>query len=169
MANNVKTISIEYTKKYINFKPAEKSTRREVSPGDKDRFQGWIKAYQFAIEHDTKHDELLKIGREIYKWLKGKQTWLVDTLNTTSAPVIIEFTIPKNANETQRAFIEVPFELLADQIGHLASNTAVQFCPVRRIGRRSQPKTSEYQLNTVFMAYVSILSFNGVPVPCGLI
>ena len=69
------------------------------------------------------------------------------------SPLIVEFTVPLRPNDQQRAFLNVPWELLADTNGHWAKRGDLLFTPVRRFGKRSDPlAASQYRLSTVFMA-----------------
>ncbi|MCK5437243.1 MAG: CHAT domain-containing protein, partial [Desulfobulbaceae bacterium] len=127
---------------------------RSPSKNDFTRFREWIGSYTRALKQLDNKEILLTIGREIYNWLNGDQNFLETILQNAENPFIIEFQIPKRSSEIQKAFIEVPWELLADKTGHLAKDATLKFSPVRRIGRENKPKPepSEYRLNTVFMA-----------------
>ena len=53
----------------------------------------------------------------------------------------------------QLAFLDLPWELLADAYGHLAGDPKVRFLPVRRLGQPSAPAApSPFRLSLAFMA-----------------
>ncbi len=57
-----------------------------------------------------------------------------------------------NPGEDDLRFLEVPWELMAKQDQRLSAHPDLAFCPVRRIGKASEPRTpSEYRLSTFFM------------------
>jgi len=132
----------------------DREIKRKVAGKDTSSFKSWIKFYHLAVEKDDNREELLKIGQEIYNWLNRDDHWIEKLLKTGEVPLFIEFVIPKRENDAQTAFIDVPFELLADENGHLAKDPGVKFCPVRRIGEsgKKPPEPSEYRLSTLFMA-----------------
>ncbi len=121
---------------------------------DFDKFKEWIDSYNHAVKQSDNRELLLKIGRDIFSWLNRGQDWLVEYLKNPESPFVIEFRIPVRSSEVQKAFIEAPWELLADETGHLAKDPDLKFCPIRRIGNESDKKRepSKYKLNTVFMA-----------------
>ena len=155
-----KTCRITYADKEILLSLGSDNASRKISPNDVDRFTGWIDMYNELLKQSSdgfnrseQEKALLGLGREIYQWLNGDRNCLAEALEGAS-PCIIELCIPKRASDVQRAFIEVPWELLADDKGFLAQDQAVKYCPVRRIGTHSgeMPKPSTYRLSTVFMA-----------------
>lgn len=128
-----------------------------VAESDLKTFKKWIETYQDLKKNDQDQKELLALGREIFAWLNGgemKSGWLNQVLENVESPLFVEFQISKKARDPLHAFIEVPWELLADEQGHLAKDPDVKFCPLRRTGstRLSVRPPSPYCLNTVFMA-----------------
>lgn len=124
------------------------------SDADFDKFKEWIDSYNHAVKQYANREHLLEIGRELFSWLNLGQNWLVKYLKNPQRPLMIEFQIPVKSSQAQKAFIEAPWELLADKTGHLAKDPDLTFCPIRRIGKESDEKraASKYKLNTVFMA-----------------
>jgi CHAT domain-containing protein len=124
-----------------------------VKEADLNLFKGWITTYQAIKKIDKNEEQLLELGKNLFNWLNGAD-WLSRVLDNVDAPFFIEFQIPKRASEAQHAFTEAPWELLADDKGHLAKDPFIKFCPLRRIGWNitEPPVPSKYWLNTVFMA-----------------
>jgi tetratricopeptide (TPR) repeat protein/CHAT domain-containing protein len=129
-------------------------TSRPVRAADFADFKMWIESYNHAVNQDDNREPLLSIGRKIFTWLDNDQGWLVEYLKNPTCPFLLEFRIPVHASQEQKAFIEVPWEILAAESGHLAKNPDLKFCPVRRIGEQGKAERtpSKYKLNTVFMA-----------------
>jgi hypothetical protein len=127
---------------------------RSVGKEDRERFNKWIRSYRHALKQRENQDELLHIGRDMYKWLDGSERWLERLIEASAGPpFFIEFTVPKRSGLDALSFLEVPWELLADEKGHLASDSCLIYCPVRRIGSQMPPhEPSPYRLSTVFMA-----------------
>ncbi len=121
---------------------------------DLDQFKGWIQFYNAALDAEQHQDQsFLKLGKEIFNWLDPDGHWLAAQLGNQAPPFIIEFQVKGRLKAVQQAFIEVPWELLADESGHLARDPEIKFCPVRRIGPVSEPRiASKFKLNTLFMA-----------------
>jgi hypothetical protein len=119
-----------------------------------DRFRTWSDAYRKLLGKTNNSEELLALGREIYQWLDGAEGWLGRSLPSVyPPPAIVEFAAPLRPSDDQRAFLEVPWELLADQGGHLAWNEDLIYCPLRRLGVPDEPApSSPYRLSVVFMA-----------------
>ena len=132
----------------------ERLHSRSNSDADFDKFKEWIDSYQHAVKRDGSREQFLTIGRDIFRWLDAGQGWLDKYLENPALPLVIEFQIPVRASQVQQAFLEVPWELLADESGHLAKDPDLKFCPIRRIGEESEYKraASNYKLNTIFMA-----------------
>ncbi len=154
--DEMKNLKIEYNKSEIVVsRSTERINSRSVNPPeDFNKFVQWINEYSLALKQYDNNEKLLKIGREMFTWLNGKQDWLTQRLKNAEPPFFIEFQIPRRSSALQNAFLEVPWELLADEGGHLAKDQNLQFCPIRRIGKESEEKRapSRYILNTVFMA-----------------
>lgn len=127
---------------------------RAIQPDDFKLFKEWIHNYNHALKQRENKSELLALGKSMFAWLNGEQDIFGKIFQACSHPLMIEFQVPKNASERQGAFLEAPWELLANENGHLAMITKIFYSPVRRIGdeRPAKPAPSPYKLNTVFMA-----------------
>lgn len=148
-------LRVEYRNNEIIVLDNQRSlSSRSGNAADFDIFKEWIDSYNHAVKQYNNREQLLNIGRAIFAWLDGDQGWLGEYLENPECPFVIEFQIPVRSSETQKAFIEAPWELLANETGHLAKNPDLKFCPIRRIGDESENKreVSKYKLNTVFMA-----------------
>ncbi|MCP4691548.1 MAG: CHAT domain-containing protein, partial [Desulfobacterales bacterium] len=126
---------------------------RTIGEKDKARFDGWIDGYRHALHKSNAAETLLNIGREMFRWLDGDEGWIGRLLESATPPFFIEFSVPARPDPDGLAFLEVPWELMADETGHLAADPYIIYCPVRRIGKRGEPgEPSEFRLSTVFMA-----------------
>src|SRR5215469_11028018 len=106
--------------------------RRALSQADWGRFADWIKQYHDVCWLPHIKAELLALGRQIHDWLDGPERWLEKLREIPDAPVIAEFAVGARPDEKARRFLEVPWELAADDTGHLAQQADVRWAPVRR-------------------------------------
>ena len=127
---------------------------KELTPADFDRFDAWIAGYRLALGRPDAPGSLLAIGREMYRWLDGNVRRMERTIMASSpVPLVAEFRVGERPSPEELAFLETPWELLADEHGHLAADARVRFSPVRRIGAPSREEgPSLYRLSAVFMA-----------------
>ena len=116
-------------------------------------FAGWSQRYAHALGPFGDTNQLLLLGQEMYAWLNGDR-WLAPLLEQVAPPLIVDFQINRRrVTSAQRAFLEAPWELLADEGGPLALDARVLYAPVRRLGAAEEPAPpSDCRLNTVFMA-----------------
>ena len=80
----------------------------------------------------------MPLGREIFAWLDGDDRWLGQGLAGTG-PISLEFGTPLVLDDAARAFLDVPWELLASAHGFLAADPVRPFCVSRRLGFRHRP------------------------------
>ncbi|MDM8539507.1 CHAT domain-containing protein, partial [Desulfococcaceae bacterium HSG9] len=127
---------------------------RELKTQDQECFKAWIVSYRAALEHTTREKALLAIGQEMYAWLDGDERWLEKMLDAMSPPFFMELRVAsRRPTAAALEFLEAPWELLADENGHLAADAFTLYCPIRRIGPPGKPeKPSPFRLNCVFMA-----------------
>ncbi|MFP4033311.1 MAG: CHAT domain-containing protein, partial [Desulfococcaceae bacterium] len=138
-------------------KPLEERT---LSDNDFQTFRRWIETYRNCLRKSDEAAVLLRIGREMYHWLNGALGAMDRLLDDGGPPVAVEFRIPKRrprpgnpTHQNELTFLDVPWELLAEDGVHLAGDDYTQFCPVRRIGNPTAPEPpSEFRLSAVFMA-----------------
>jgi len=146
---------VEYKDNEIIFSDGKQDAgSRSPNNDDFSQFKEWIQTYNHALKQSDNKKILLTMGREIYVWLNGNQYTMDNAVKDADNPFTIEFTIPKRPSDIQKAFIEVPWELLADKTGHLAQDTTLNYSPVRCIGNKQKTSRtpSQFRLNTVFMA-----------------
>jgi len=119
-------------------------------------FESWITTYKQAHGCPDQEQSLLRLGREMYRWLDGMERWLEQLLDLTSHGLTLEFQVAPRAKHLAPLFLECPWEILAEPNDgdFLAADSEIGFSPVRRIGQRTKdfPQASEYQLSMVFMA-----------------
>ncbi len=130
-----------------------KHQSRTIGEGDFERCGGWIDTYRNAIGKKDAAETFLNIGQDMYDWLNGG-VGIMDRLAGVDRMLVADFIVAggRRGRETLR-FLEAPWELLADESGHLAADEYLKFCPVRRIGEPGEPdEPSPYRLSVVFMA-----------------
>ncbi|KPA14689.1 hypothetical protein MHK_005102 [Candidatus Magnetomorum sp. HK-1] len=127
---------------------------REITSTDHELFDSWLTSYHHATQSADASKSFQTIGKEIYQWLNNSDQ-LIERLmdEMVNPPFTIEFSIPKRPDANALRFLEVPWELLADDSGFLAGDPYVMFCPIRRLGNKQNiSEPSPYRLSTVFMA-----------------
>jgi len=121
--------------------------------------------YRDACRHTHPADALLKLGVALYEWLNGDGGWLERLFDRAHSPILVEFAVPRRRLEKpgskpdqrtegdrQRTFLNAPWELVADDTGHLAARSELVWCPCRRLGRAIPRQPSPFRLSTIFMA-----------------
>lgn len=103
---------------------------------------------------DRNQAELKSIGTDLFDWL-NQQASLADMIDDMPMlPWMVEFCIvgrPKTALE--KAFLNLPWEILAYNGQFLAAESNLQYSPARRIGKITQYKApSDKRLAMMFMA-----------------
>jgi len=129
-------------------------TTRVLMDADRERFADWIAHYHDLAWRTGSDDELRVLGSEIYTWLDGDERWLAALRDNADAPVVAEFAVADTSAETDRRFLEVPWELAATGDGYLAADPALIWAPLRRIGARGTPLAADpkHRLGVMFMA-----------------
>jgi tetratricopeptide (TPR) repeat protein len=95
---------------------------------------------------------LLDIGLELGLWL-NKTAWLERLLEQVNAIWNVSFRVNRRMKESDSWFLNAPWELLAFDGVHLATDINVRFNPLRQIGEPTTPFTPEpYRLSLIFMA-----------------
>jgi tetratricopeptide (TPR) repeat protein len=126
---------------------------RDLDPDAKARFEGWADDYRRALRKETNAVELLAIGRALFTWLDSSAAWLTRLRRDAQPPLLLELAVPLRPSPLEHAFLEAPWELLADAAGHLAADPSLVLSPVRRLGATSKPEApSDHRLSLVFMA-----------------
>jgi tetratricopeptide (TPR) repeat protein len=111
--------------------------------------------YALAREARVEGNEaaLLALGRELYRWLDGKEGWLSELRRQLTPPLILEIQAEMHPDAGARTVLQAPWELLADDGGYLAVDTLLRFAPARRLGpAQAAAKPDDYRLGIAFMA-----------------
>jgi tetratricopeptide (TPR) repeat protein len=117
------------------------------------RLEGLAEDYRHALRTEANAAALLTIGRALHAWLDGDAHWLARLCRESRPPLLLEIAVPLRPSPLEHAFLEAPWELLADAKGHLAADPGLIFGPVRRLGLRATPEApSDHRLSLVFMA-----------------
>jgi hypothetical protein len=115
---------------------------RPLSDTEVAQLQHWAGQHQ-AIARERKPDTetaLLQLGRQVFVWLNDSSSFLTGLLDTAPQPLLVEFAVAKYDDSPKaRAFLDAPWELLADDGGPWALDPAKALCPIRRIGRPVAP------------------------------
>jgi CHAT domain/AAA ATPase domain len=131
---------------------------RQVSDPIVERWRKWAGDYGALLKKDQniplKKDQttLPALGREIFGWLDGEDRWLTQSLEGVGA-IYLEIATPAALDAASRAFLDIPWELLASQTGFLAADSNRPFCIWRRMGvpgTLSKPSHEDFAL--IFMA-----------------
>jgi CHAT domain-containing protein/tetratricopeptide (TPR) repeat protein len=111
------------------------------------------KQYEQALtERPRNQQDLLKIGMELGSWL-NKVGWLDNLLEDVDATWNVVFKVSRRMKEVDTAFLNAPWELLAFDGKHLATDTDVKLNPLRQIGEaNNELSPSPYRLGLMFMA-----------------
>ena len=128
--------------------------RRRLSEADFERFRSWTRQYHLVVGKPDQSARLLEMGCEMLGWLDGDQSLLQRTVNTVlEPPLVIEFRVGREPKAEEVAFLEAPWELLADAGGHWGIRETVVYCAVRRMGTPTKgPVASPHLLCALFMA-----------------
>lgn len=96
---------------------------------------------------------LLALGRELYRWLDGKEGWMSELRGRLTPPLILEIQADMQPDAGARTVLQAPWELLADDDGYLAGDALLRFAPARRLGpAQAVAKPDDYRLGIAFMA-----------------
>ena len=96
---------------------------------------------------------LLQIGRALYAWLDGDESWFAELWPRLTPPFLLEIEAPLQPSGPDCAVLQAPWELLADPAGFLAGDEQRRYAPARRLGTRGPPpQLDDYRLGVAFMA-----------------
>jgi tetratricopeptide (TPR) repeat protein len=125
---------------------------RALSAQDYELLSSWADRHQKEAREEHPAAALLALGEEIFHWL-NHASFLERLLDSGPVPLIIEFAVGKQESDNATAFLDAPWELLAHNGQHWCLREDTVYCPIRRIGKRTDPPPpSPNQLSLVFMA-----------------
>ena len=138
----------------VNAPEASLTAGRPLAGGDVEAFEAWAATYQSLREKTGAEGQLIDLGRALYRWLDGNERWLEALLPAADPPLIFEFQALGTTGATARAFLQAPWELLAEPDGGFLAGDAIRlYCPLRRLGRAVEPAPpGDLCLGLAFMA-----------------
>ena len=95
--------------------------RRSLKPEDAARFSDWAGRYDRAVKARN-HGELLKVGQETFAWLEAEGHGWGGKLTDGAGPVCLDIVTVADPASGARAFLDVPWELLARGDVYLAED-----------------------------------------------
>jgi len=117
---------------------------------------------QSALQKPNSRPDLMRLGRELYRWLDGKEGWLRRAFEAESDPTLvldlIQTSDARGLNpKTEKVALglaHLPWELLADGDGFLLERQDITVLPVRRVQARQTPVIGQQNrpLRLLFMA-----------------
>jgi tetratricopeptide (TPR) repeat protein len=124
---------------------------RPVDAAAQSRWANWAERYDTALLTGDQ-DGFPALGREIFDWLDGADRFLLRALEG-SGPIQLEIVAPGHPDAAATALLDIPWELLANAEGFLASDANRPLCLTRRMGRPEQPvEPAHADLALIFMA-----------------
>lgn len=133
------TFRIEDERLTVNAPEANLTANRPLGSGDLEAFEGWAATYQSLREKTGAEGPLIDLGRALYRWLDGNERWLEALLPAGNPPLIFEFQALATTGAAAKAFLQAPWELLAESDGGFLAGDAVRlYCALRRSGRAGQ-------------------------------
>jgi hypothetical protein len=146
-------IRLENDRLDIRCDEANVAETRSLTAEDRQGFAQWGETYRSLLDQTGSADTLLDLGRKMYAWLDGGARWLDRVRRDGRPPLVVDFVAPRHPSPSEATFLDAPWELLADEHGHLAAYPDLKYCPVRRLGPRATPAPpSDCRLSMVFMA-----------------
>lgn len=127
---------------------------RPVGAEDIAALKGLVTEYAELRGRSGVEARLLALGRALWGWLDGGERWMAQLLDQPPSPFAVEFQVPTTKPDAQQQlFLQVPWELLANEEGYLAQDAGLLYCPTRRLGKASAPAALDaYCLGLTFMA-----------------
>jgi tetratricopeptide (TPR) repeat protein len=154
MTRDVVTLALENGGRTLVLRgPEGLFERRDV--GASPPFGDWVTRYRALLRKSEAGISLLALGRDMWAFVEGAGSWLTTARGKlVGKPFVLEIQIPgADLGAVDRAFVEAPWEILADEKGFLAERDTPRFAPIRRWGEPEAPTSSpKYRLSVVFMA-----------------
>lgn len=112
------------------------------------------KRYGTLVASSNPAAGLLTLGQDLYRFLDGDGGDLTRLIDRAPRPLRFEIAAPTpRPDGATLALLRAPWELLAKDNAFLASDVALSFSPVRRLGRAvPPPPLDHYRLGLTFMA-----------------
>jgi tetratricopeptide (TPR) repeat protein len=106
------------------------------------------------LEHRPDPEAAKALGRDLHHWLDGDQHAFSRLSEEAAPPLLLTIHCPRwHPSPTEWALLHAPWELLADERGHLAADGLLQFAPARRLGPvQTPPPLDDARLGLAFMA-----------------
>jgi len=143
----MKTIAIRLDREGDLYPDGSADKRRLPTEATHDLFTAWQETYATNLKTTDPGEVFLALGREMLAWL-NQHGWL----NRLRRVTTLELRIDDADQPLATAFLECPWELLANEKGHLVLEKS-RLQVVRRIGEpEPAPAPSTHRLSTVFMA-----------------
>jgi hypothetical protein len=148
------TFRIEDERLGVNAPEASLTAGRPLGSGDIEAFGAWAATYQSLREKTGAEGQLIDLGRALYRWLDGNERWLDALLPAADPLLIFEFQALGTTGAAAKAFLQAPWELLAEPDGGFLAGDAIRlYCPLRRLGRAVEPAPAGRPVpGLVFMA-----------------
>jgi hypothetical protein len=141
------TFRIDDERLGFNAPEASLTDGRPLGSGDIEAFEAWAATYQSLREKTGAEGQLIDLGRALYRWLDGNERWLDALLAAADPPLIFEFQALGTTGATAKAFLQAPWEVLAEPDGSFVAGDAIRlYCPLRRLGRAVEPAPPGDQL-----------------------
>ncbi|MEZ5600612.1 MAG: hypothetical protein R3F36_06270 [Candidatus Competibacteraceae bacterium] len=105
-----------------------------MTAADESRFRGCRRDYHDSLRGYGDEPARLRLGRELYAWLDGDAGWLACSRPRRWRPGS-SIRAPRDPDGLTRLFLQLPWELLADDRGHLAMGFGVALCAGASFGR----------------------------------
>jgi len=127
---------------------------RSLADADRAAFARWIEDYHAVASGPDGETALRALGREIHLWLDGGDRRLERLRAQVESPLLPVFAAETPLDANSRQFLEVPWELAADEAGYLVADPGTMWAPLRRIGPRRDPPgpKGRHRLGALFMA-----------------
>lgn len=112
--------AISFKNSQFFFQCQELNRNERVDIGEKKSllFRSWIGRYNKIMKSNAAAQPLLDLGNEIRLWLYTRIGGIAILIQNSTFPLFVEFIIPPRPNSDELLFLEVSWELLADEKGH---------------------------------------------------
>jgi len=119
MADQKRPVVRFETGKLEIIRPDAETEFKNLDENDKELFNSWIRDYREILKKENRVEDLLSLGHDIYLWLDGDSGCMQKMLKHGCTPFLLEFAVKSRPDEDDLRFLEVPWEVLADDNLHL--------------------------------------------------